>query len=197
MAWLNPTDETDACTAPDGRIYLDRERCRKFLVGKTRYRLFSCLAVFGIMLLLCPLSVLAFFTAMQTSNLFVRGLWIFFGSPPIFYAVVTLTLVVKWSVRFFQARKGIFLVETDEVASVAYREKYSKVVNGVLIIWRHRNFLLTYVRFRKNGKIVLDGDIPIDVINTRDTFYIVRAGKSTRSRRVDLCFDTRQYVWKD
>ena len=195
MARSDPTVE-NAGTAPDGRIYMDRARCRELLMNETKYRFFSSLAVFGVMLFLCLLSALAFYTASQTSDPLARGVWILAGVPPILYAVVTGVLVVRRATRFLRARKGVFSVETDEIAGRATRWKYSRIVNGVLLISR-RPVCYTYVWFRKNGKIVLNGDAPIETVNTRDTVYVVRAGKSTRSRRVDLWFNTRKYVWKE
>ena len=193
MAWLDPTDETDVGTAPDGRIYLDRARCYKKLREKLRGETIAW-GFFSLgCLLLLAVGILFLHTIVfnDAKHLFFR---LYFGGFAFVLIALPISAVVVFlrnAILYAQVLNGYFQVITDEVVRVRQRREMESYKR----LWWI--FTKTDVYFRNSRKIILRGDIPIDVINTRDTFYIVRAGKSTRSRRIDLCFDTRKYVWKD
>ena len=204
MAWLDPTDETDVGTAPDGRIYMDRERCRKMLVSSVGTRLSLYTFLFALSFLVSPLSALFFHTAAQTTSV-LRVFAILLGAGLLLNLLAFLILFIKWLILFLRARKGIYQVETDEVCRVVCRRMWFTPVWAASHEFYRRRMhysfwerkYITIISFRKKGRIILPGEVTVDSANTRDTFYIVRAGKSSRSHRIDLWFDTRKYVWKD
>ena len=204
MKPFDPTDESKSGTAPDGKINIDHARCRELLTNEIGGRL-SLFAVFAILyLLLSPLAALLVYGAAQTGA-FLRVLFIVLAAVFLLTALYFWICFLRQLVFFLWARRGIFRVERDEVARVTVRLSFSLIFYPYSRLFYRkrlrysfwRRYYFTVVRFRRGGKIWFPGDVPPENINTRDIFYIVRAGKSARSRRVDLFFDTRKYQFED
>ena len=218
MAWLDPTDETDVGTAPDGRIYIDRAFCLRLLrenaLAKLKFRLVVAFLILlgGAILFLILFSI----ASHPGENPSVRVVAYVLSGVFLFCFCLVLLSVARLARQFRQATNGEMSVETDQVTSLRessmdYRPFRHEIDREIFLVTKpdpeNPKYRLGYagwhrptttIFFRNSKKVrIAYVNLPIEMINVGDTFYIVRAGKSTRSRRVDLCFDTRKYVWKD
>ncbi len=117
-----------------------------------------------------------------------------FGVFLIGAAVLLLALFLQSVVRLFKIRKGRFLVYADEIVLVTDRQRRRR--RGDPPAESGKRITVTTFHFRKGGKVTILRDVPIDEMNTRDTFFLVSVGRKPR-RRVDLYYDARKYEWEE